>query len=333
MSVESWVITTDEKQVGGMVAAARHLGGPVTAVVVGNRALVDAVAATGPDAVRWVSTAPDVPPEAYAAAVADLAAADLAVADLAAADLAVADLAAADLAVADLAAADPPRVLVCSTEPAARVLLGAVAARIGAAVVPGMLDLAASDGDVVVTRAALGGEVIETLVTGGPVATVFVGEDVESGAPDAVDVVEQAAIAADARIEGTEPVGSATGVADAARVVSFGRGVRAKADVALIRQLADVLGAELACSMPIADDLGWLEKERYVGRSGQHIAPRLYLAVGIGGAPQHLEGVRDAKVVAAVNNDPDARIFRSVDYGIVGDLYEVVPALIDALGR
>ena len=308
MSVESWVITTDEKQVGGMVAAARHLGGPVTAVVVGNRALADAVAATGPDAVRWVSTAPDVPPEAYAAAV-------------------------ADLAVADLAAADPPRVLVCSTEPAARVLLGAVAARIGAAVGPGMLDLAASDGDVVVTRAALGGEVIETLVTGGPVATVFVGEDVESGAPDAVDVVEQAAIAADARIEGTEPVGSATGVADAARVVSFGRGVRAKADVALIRQLADVLGAELACSMPIADDLGWLEKERYVGRSGQHIAPRLYLAVGIGGAPQHLEGVRDAKVVAAVNNDPDARIFRSVDYGIVGDLYEVVPALIDALGR
>jgi electron transfer flavoprotein alpha subunit len=303
VSVDSWVVTTDEKQVRGMVAAARHLGGPVTAVVVGSRALADAVAATGPDAVRWVSVAPDVPPEACAAAV------------------------------ADLAAADPPRVLVSSTEPAARVLLGAVAARIGAAVVPGMLDLAAPDGDVVVSRAALGGEVIETLVVGGPVATVFVGDDVESGAPAAVDVVEQAAVAADARIEGTEPVGSATGVADAARVVSFGRGVRAKADVALLRQLADVLGAELACSMPIADDLGWLEKERYVGRSGQHIAPRLYLAVGIGGAPQHLEGVRDAKVVAAVNNDPDARIFRSVDYGIVGDLYEVVPALIDALSQ
>lgn len=303
MSIDSWVVTTDEKQVGGMVAAARHLGGRVTVVAVGGRALADAVAASGPDDVRWVGVAPDVPPEAYAAAV------------------------------ADLAAAAPPRVVVSSAEPAARVLLGAVAARIGAAVVPGMLDLAASDGDVVVTRAALGGEVIETLVADGPVATVFVGEDVENDAPATAAVVEQAATAADARIEGTEPVGSATGVADAARVVSFGRGVRAKADVDLLRRLADVLGAELACSMPIADDLGWLEKERYVGRSGQHIAPRLYLAVGIGGAPQHLEGVRDAKVVAAVNNDPDARIFRSVDYGIVGDLYEVVPALIDALSQ
>lgn len=300
-STGSWLVATDEKQWGGMLAAARHLGGRVTAVVVGSRALADVVAATGPDEVRWVSTTPDVPPEAYAAAV------------------------------ADLAASDPPRVLVSSADPAARVLLGAVAARIGAAVVPGMVDLAASDGDVVVTRAALGGEVIETLVAAGPVATVFVGDDVESGAPAAVAVVEQAATAADVRVAGTEPVGSATGVADAARVVSFGRGVRAKADVELLRQLADALGAELACSMPIADDLGWLEKSRYVGRSGQHIAPRLYLAVGIGGAPQHLEGVRDAKVVAAVNNDPDARIFRTADYGIVGDLYEVVPALIDAL--
>ncbi len=85
--------------------------------------------------------------------------------------------------------------------------------------------------------------------------------------------------------------------------------------------------------MPVADDLGWVPKDHYVGRSGQHIAPRLYLAVGISGAPQHLEGVRGAKVVAAVNSDPDARIFRSADFGIVGDLYEVVPALIDALGQ
>jgi electron transfer flavoprotein alpha subunit len=123
-------------------------------------------------------------------------------------------------------------------------------------------------------------------------------------------------------------VGGASGLDDAERVVSFGRGVKAKDDVALIGSLATALGAELACSMPIADDLGWLDKSRYVGRSGNHIAPNLYLAVGIAGAPQHLEGVRGARVLVAVNNDPDARIFHSADYGIVGDLYEVVPALI-----
>ena len=98
--------------------------------------------------------------------------------------------------------------------------------------------------------------------------------------------------------------------------------------MAVVRRLAEALDAELACSMPIADDLGWLEKSRYVGRSGNHITPALYLAVGIAGASQHMEGVRGAKVVAAINSDPAARIFQTADYGIVGDLYEVIPALI-----
>jgi electron transfer flavoprotein alpha subunit len=130
------------------------------------------------------------------------------------------------------------------------------------------------------------------------------------------------------RVVASEPVAVATGLDDAQRVVSFGRGVRAKDDVALVRALAEALDAELACSMPIADDLGWLEKSRYVGRSGNHITPALYLAVGIAGAAQHMEGVRGAKVVAAINSDPEARIFQTADYGIVGDLYEVIPAVI-----
>ena len=85
--------------------------------------------------------------------------------------------------------------------------------------------------------------------------------------------------------------------------------------------------------VPVADDLGWVEKERYVGRSGQHITPRLYIAVGIQGAPQHLEGIRGTKVIVGINNDPDAPIFKAADFGIVGDLYEVVPALQAALGK
>ena len=115
--------------------------------------------------------------------------------------------------------------------------------------------------------------------------------------------------------------------------MSIGRGVKAKADLAIVEGLAADLGAEIACSMPIVDDFGWVAKERYIGRSGQHIAPRLYLALGISGTPQHLEGIRDAKVVVAVNSDPDAHVFRRADYGIVGDLYEVVPALRSALGK
>ncbi|NTW38941.1 MAG: electron transfer flavoprotein subunit alpha/FixB family protein [Cellulomonadaceae bacterium] len=137
--------------------------------------------------------------------------------------------------------------------------------------------------------------------------------------------------AADVRVVQRRAVSVASGVRDAARVVSVGRGVKAKADIALVESLAAALGGEVACSMPVAEDLGWVAKERYVGRSGQHISPRLYLALGISGTPQHMEGVREAKVVAAVNNDPSAPIFATADYGIVGDLYEVVPALMAAL--
>jgi electron transfer flavoprotein alpha subunit len=85
--------------------------------------------------------------------------------------------------------------------------------------------------------------------------------------------------------------------------------------------------------MPVADDLGWIPQERYVGRSGQHITPDLYLAIGLQGAPQHLEGIKGTRIVVGINNDPDAPIFKAADYGILGDLYEVVPALRVALGN
>ncbi|MGB7963899.1 MAG: electron transfer flavoprotein subunit alpha/FixB family protein [Propionicimonas sp.] len=298
---DSWIFVTEAKQWGGMLAAARRLGGRVTAVVAGPPELAATVAASGPDEVRLVEPAFGVPVEAYAGGL------------------------------AEQVARAAPSVVISSADPAARVLLGAAAARLGAALVPGMVELAARGDQIIVHRSAISGDVIETIAVDGPLATIFTGEDAATEAGAVAPITPVDLEAADLVGVRSEPTGSASGLTDAQRVVSFGRGVRARADVALIQQLADALGAEVACSMPVADDLGWLAKERYVGRSGQHIAPRLYLAVGIAGAPQHLEGVRDAKVVAAINIDPEARIFRTADYGVVGDLYEVVPALIEAL--
>lgn len=308
---EAWVLATSVAGLPGLVQVASGAG-PVTVVAVGQRALADAAsAAAGAARVLWVETSADVPAEAVAGGL------------------------------ADLAQQDPPRLVLATAAPAARALLGAVAARVGAAVLGGVREVRAEGAALVVERVALDGAVLETVRAATPLAGVVAagaGEVSGPGAPGTsgtpvpgvpVDRVELAP--ADLRLVERRDAAGGGGVTDADRVVSVGRGVRARADLDLVGQLTAALGAELACSMPVADDLGWVPKERYVGRSGQQISPRLYLALGISGMPQHMEGVRGARVVAAVNSDPQAPIFRHADYGVVGDLYEVVPALVAAL--
>ena len=121
-------------------------------------------------------------------------------------------------------------------------------------------------------------------------------------------------------------------LSQAERIVAVGRGIKGREHLPVAQKLAEALGAEVAASRPICD-AGWLPMERQVGSSGQTVAPKLYLALGISGAIQHLVGMKGSSTIAAINKDPDAPIFEVADYGIVADLFEIVPALVEALNK
>lgn len=119
-------------------------------------------------------------------------------------------------------------------------------------------------------------------------------------------------------------------LSQAERIVAVGRGIKGQEHLKLVEELAQAMGAEIAASRPICDS-GWLPMDRQIGSSGQTVAPKLYVALGISGAIQHLVGMKGSRTIVAINKDPEAPIFEIADFGIAGDLFEVVPAMIKAL--
>ncbi|MCX6598972.1 MAG: electron transfer flavoprotein subunit alpha/FixB family protein, partial [Acidobacteria bacterium] len=154
-------------------------------------------------------------------------------------------------------------------------------------------------------------------------------------APAEVQVVTPALDASAIRQKPEAPFRESTRAVDltaADIIVSVGRGIKEKDNIHLVEELAAAMGAELAASRPICDN-GWLPMERQVGSSGQTVSPKVYMAIGISGAIQHLVGMKGAKTIVAINKDPNAPIFEVADYGICGDLFEVVPALIEEVKK
>ena len=163
----------------------------------------------------------------------------------------------------------------------------------------------------------------------------FRADAVQKGGPAPVRPVPVTIDASAIRQKAEPPFQEAKQAVDlgqAERIVAVGRGIKAQENIALVEQLARAMGAELAASRPICDN-GWLPMERQIGSSGQTVAPKLYLALGISGAIQHLVGMKGARTIVAINKDADAPIFEVADYGIVGDLFEVVPAIIAELEK
>lgn len=302
MNMNSWIIIIDERRAGGMLDAAKKLGGKVTAAVVGPRALADNIAKLGFDQVLCFETAEGIPAEAYA------------------------------LQVAEAAKAAAPRLVLASDASVGRMLLGAAAAKLNASMIGAVRLLAVEGESIVVSRSTADGKLLEDIEVPGALAVIFDGEDVEapSTQPVPVELMPIEDPGTTMRTVETIEAEEAAGLLTAARVVGVGVGLASKDDLKLIDELAEAMHAEKACTLPVCDDMRWFPSNRVVGSSHSQIAPELYIAVGISGQPQHMSGIRDAKVVVAVNNDPEARIFKNCDYGILGDLYKIVPELISA---
>jgi electron transfer flavoprotein alpha subunit len=216
-----------------------------------------------------------------------------------------------------------------------------LAARLDRALVTDVTAIKSVGSDTAFVRPMFQGKLTADIVPQGPgphfitfqIGAYRVDQVAKGSAAAPVRALEVAVDAAAIRQKPEAPFQQARQAVDlsqAERIVSVGRGIKEQTNIALAQQLAEALGAEIAASRPICD-AGWLPMERQVGSSGQTVAPKLYLALGISGAIQHLVGMKGANTVVAINKDPDAPIFEIADYGIVGDLFEIVPAMINAL--
>jgi electron transfer flavoprotein alpha subunit len=198
-----------------------------------------------------------------------------------------------------------------------------------------------TDDGLVWTRPVLGGKLRARVRTRGegPVLVsvqsgAFAADAAEPGsAPIEPLEVDWGAVVPDREILGVEEVaGEQVDLSAADAIVAVGRGIGEAEKMRIIEELAAALGAEIGASRPVIDN-DWLPRDRQIGSSGQTVAPKLYVAVGISGAIQHLVGMKGSGTVVAINKDPGAPIFSVADYGIVGDLHEIVPALTAALNE
>ena len=228
-------------------------------------------------------------------------------------------------AVAAAVAAEAGDVVLAANKPAERVLAGAVAARLGAPYLHGLKKI--GQGSAELSR--FGGIALETVSFDTAVVAVLDGGAAPEGEAPAAETASGEYY--EATVTGQDKVDvSSANLGSAKRIVAAGRGFKAEEDLKLAEDLAAAIGAELACSRPLAEGADWMSADRYVGVSGQSVAPDLYIAVGISGQIQHTVGMVDSKVVVAVNNDDKAPIFEGADYGIVADLYEALPAIVEA---
>ena len=299
------------------IAAAQQAGGPVTIAVLGAGAAIAAAEVGAADVAGVIVV--------ESAAVAEYTADGYV------------------LALSALIAQEQPALVFLSHTYQTRDFAPALAARLGRALVTDVTAIKKTGDRLVYVRPVFQGKLNADVEAAGPaphLVTFQIGAfraDAaargSSAAPSRTVAVSVDAGAIRQKAEAPfQEARQAVDLSQAERIVSVGRGIKGQEHLKIAEELAKALGAEIAASRPICD-AGWLPMDRQIGSSGQTVAPKLYVALGISGAIQHLVGMKGSRTIVAINKDPEAPIFEVADFGIVGDLFEIVPAMIAELKK
>jgi len=238
--------------------------------------------------------------------------------------------------IAEVATATGARVVIFSNNSSGKALAPRVAVRLKAGLVPGATALPDTSNGFTVRKNVFSGKAFASVTINTDIKVISLNVNaftIEEKEGTAEVVPFNATVDAPrTKVTGSTKTSGKVALTEADVVVSAGRGLKGPENWAMVEELADTLGAALACSRPVAD-AHWRPHNEHVGQTGVAIAPNLYIAIGISGAIQHLAGVNRSKVIVVINKDPEAPFFKAADYGIVGDAFEVVPKLNAAIRK
>lgn len=305
MSMQTIFVVSDEASVlaelcSGAAAAAEQ----VTAILFGSQAGAEGAASCGAGSLLYCQPSGGAVPEDYAAAIAE-----------------------------EVRKA-PSALVIINNSIRGRCLAGKLGVLLDTAVLTSVNALERSGEELVCRRMVYGGMAQRGEVFTKPYGVITVGAGVFEAAPAAPAAVAPFEGAPQGGLKRIASIPKKEGGVDlvaAKRIVDVGRGLAKEEDLELCRKLAGALGAEVGCSRPVAENNKWLPKSSYMGITGVQVKPELILALGVSGQIQHIGGINKARVIVAVNKDKSAPIFKNADFGVVGDLYKVVPALIEKL--
>lgn len=304
-----WVLAEKQAAIAELCAGARELGEKVSAIILGTKRDAEQAIRMGAEQVYWLGE-PD-------------------------ADKMLEDY---TLTLHRLVIANKPDLFLIGSSKRGKLIAGRLAARLGTAVLADVMEFVTGEDGLQTKRMVYGGAAIRTEMSNSSTVMATVGTGVFSAVPADTDrqgVIEEVAVVKPGqglkRLEKRAKGGVSVNLAAAKRVIAVGRGIANQEDLKMIEEFAGAIGAEIGCTRPLAEGVNWLPRARYIGVSGVMFKPELYIGIGISGQVQHMVGCDQAGTIFAINKDKAAPIFSQADYGVVGDLYKIVPALIEKI--